>query len=287
MPRFGTAVLVMAALLCAPGPVSAGVSDPSPQSAPGTRVVPVVRQKQKAAGLGKAAPAPAPAQAVKNPGSASVSKYVTPEFDRTSGSEAALTWVFGVLGGDRERIGSAPALFSEAAPAERATAYIILREQLYPLSTWTVGGGRLLGVEKDGRGYRVRFSAPDASKLIEESMKKVSAKWPGLSKEAQRVLAEWRAAGRLRSPEGLAALEAAEQERLAPVNSYGRLCLGPGEAGELLSTPERLLVEISGEFSGGGTPEWAAPYMDAAGFIVKYSAGASFSDELKAALGAR
>ena len=271
--------LAMTLLLLGSG--GAYAFSPSPASTPGTRVVPVIRNVPKEA----VRPNAKAANVKAADGKAELSRYVTPEFDKTLGTEAALTWVFGVLGGNREYMYAAPDIFKTGAgePAlDRVTGFLTLREQLYPATAWSVGNGQLLGVEKEHFGYKVKVLGVNLEPLKETSFKQVTAKYPKLSEDARRVLAEWHVMYKLRDEDEIAKLRHTEIVKAAPVNAFGKIAFGNDSVNKLFKTPEKIIIEIAGAMKK--TPKWAEPYMDSLKFIVSYSANAYFSPELKNAL---
>ena len=271
--------LAMTILLLGNG--AAYAAAPSPASAPGTRVVPVIRNVPNSQPTSQAKAVKATAS---TEGKAAISRYVTPEFERTLGTDAALAWVFGVLGGNREYLYAAPDIFKTAgSPSQdKVTGFLTLREQLYPATAWSIGNGQLMGVDKEFFGYKVKVLSVNLDSLKETSFKQVSQKYPKLSEDARRVLAEWHVMYKLRDENVIKKLRHTQIERVAPVNLYGKIAFGSESVKELVETPEKLIIEIAKAFDE--TPKWAVPYMDSIKFIVSYSANAYFSPELKAVL---
>lgn len=254
---------------------------PSPASSPGTRVVPVIRTMPDRIdkvniNIHKDAGAK---------GAANVSQYITPEFDKTLGTEAAIVWTFGVLGGNREYLYAAPDIFKTGADAPRqdkVTSFLTLREQLYPATAWSIGNAQLMSVDKQHFGYDVKVLGIDIEPLRAKSLKQISEKYPKLSKEAKNVLAEWHLMYKLRDEDEIKKLRHTTISKNAPINSFGKISFGSQGINQLLNMPAQIIIEISNVLEK--TPKWAVTYMDAIRFLVAYSGNVYFSPELRKAL---
>lgn len=275
--------LLLAALISTgAAPACAAVSS---MSAPGTRAVPVIpnesaAKENKAARISNKTNTSAKADA-------SVSAYVTPEFDRTLQSEAALTWVMGVLGAHPDFMPKAAEFFT--AGSER-TKFLAVRELVFPATAWSVAQGHIKSVSATSKGAAVTLSCPDVSKLIDKNTRWAAAEFPTLQKESQRAIAEWRTMGQLRDQKQLSKISVTDSVKEAPVNVYGKLALGPELTEKLLKAPEAIAAEAVRaclkEDCKARYP-WAAPYIEELRFLEKYAPDLAFSAELREALKGR
>ena len=253
------------------------------ESAPGTRVVKATLPKD-----GKTAK---DTETEKNPktevhtGKAVLSEYMTTGIGSTLQEKAAKVWIYGVLGGDREYLADAPALFrteGKNISEEDAIRFIVLREALYTASSWAIGQGRIEALEKNDGGMTAKLYMADIEPLVSKYSAEISESLR-VSGPTARILAEWKAAAELKDPEKAGTLRPAETVKQIPVNAYGTLSLDPEFLKQLILAPEKEAVSAV-EAVKKHKLAYARPYVEELAFIVRYSSSLEFPEELKEAL---